>query len=66
MGCIYSFWKKLHKAEKKAKGRYIQTFYNLQFRSLVYYFPSKHALFLELLIELSRLSKLILTCNKNR
>ncbi|XP_073150842.1 sucrose synthase 5-like isoform X2 [Henckelia pumila] len=35
MGCIYSFWKKLHKAEKLAKGRYIQTFYNLQFRSLV-------------------------------
>ncbi|XP_073279170.1 sucrose synthase 5-like isoform X1 [Primulina huaijiensis] len=35
MGCIYSFWKKLHKAEKHAKGRYIQTFYNLQFRSLV-------------------------------
>ncbi|CAA3011572.1 sucrose synthase 7-like [Olea europaea var. sylvestris] len=32
MGCIYSFWRQLHK--KEAKKRYIQTFYNLQFRNL--------------------------------
>ncbi|KAG8373534.1 hypothetical protein BUALT_Bualt11G0034200 [Buddleja alternifolia] len=35
MGCIYSFWRKLYSAEKQAKGRYINTFYNLQFKSLV-------------------------------
>ncbi|KAL2551274.1 Sucrose synthase 6 [Forsythia ovata] len=32
MGCIYSFWRQLYK--KQAKQRYIQTFYNLQFRNL--------------------------------
>ncbi|KZV53811.1 sucrose synthase 7-like [Dorcoceras hygrometricum] len=42
MSCIYSFWKKLHKSEKQSKARYIQTFYNLQYRSLVYlYFPKR-------------------------
>ncbi|KAI3462231.1 hypothetical protein Pfo_018894 [Paulownia fortunei] len=35
MGCFYSFWRRLYNAEKQAKGRYIQTFYNLQFKSLV-------------------------------
>ncbi|KAL3845063.1 hypothetical protein ACJIZ3_002466 [Penstemon smallii] len=35
MGCIYSFWRRLYKSEKQARGRYIQTFYNLQFRNLV-------------------------------
>ncbi|KAL8038201.1 hypothetical protein ABFX02_11G089700 [Erythranthe guttata] len=35
MGCIYSFWRRLYNDEKKAKGRYIHTFYNLQFNNLV-------------------------------
>ncbi|XWS75307.1 hypothetical protein CRYUN_Cryun01aG0075300 [Craigia yunnanensis] len=35
MGCIYSFWKQLNKDQKQAKQRYIQAFYNLQFRNLV-------------------------------
>ncbi|KAF5201293.1 Sucrose synthase, partial [Thalictrum thalictroides] len=34
MGSIYSFWKQLYKDQKQAKQRYIQTFYNLQFRNL--------------------------------
>ncbi|PIN06575.1 Glycosyltransferase [Handroanthus impetiginosus] len=34
MGCIYSFWRRLNNAEKQAKGRYIQTFYNLEFKNL--------------------------------
>ncbi|KAL0462453.1 UNVERIFIED_CONTAM: Sucrose synthase 7 [Sesamum latifolium] len=34
MGCTYSFWRRLYRTEKQAKGRYIQTFYNLQFKSL--------------------------------
>ncbi|XVE72025.1 hypothetical protein DITRI_Ditri11bG0005600 [Diplodiscus trichospermus] len=35
MGCMYSFWKQLNKDQKLAKQRYIQAFYNLQFRNLV-------------------------------
>ncbi|OMO59820.1 Sucrose synthase [Corchorus capsularis] len=35
MGSIYSFWKQLHKDQKYAKQRYIQAFYNLQYRNLV-------------------------------
>ncbi|GMH13223.1 hypothetical protein Nepgr_015064 [Nepenthes gracilis] len=34
MCCIYSFWRQLYKEQKHAKGRYIQMFYNLQFRKL--------------------------------
>ncbi|KAG9133336.1 hypothetical protein Leryth_024330 [Lithospermum erythrorhizon] len=34
MGSIYSFWRHLHKDQKEAKRRYIQAFYNLQFRKL--------------------------------
>ncbi|GER47038.1 sucrose synthase [Striga asiatica] len=41
MGCVYSFWRRLYNAERKAKGRYIQTFYNLQFKSLVKDMPVK-------------------------
>ncbi|XP_010270734.1 PREDICTED: sucrose synthase 7-like isoform X4 [Nelumbo nucifera] len=35
MGSIYSFWKQLNKEQKQAKQRYLQMFYNLQFRNLV-------------------------------
>ncbi|GLU10603.1 hypothetical protein SLE2022_273960 [Rubroshorea leprosula] len=35
MGCIYGFWRQLHKEQKKAKQRYIHAFYNLQFRDQV-------------------------------
>ncbi|KAG0477722.1 hypothetical protein HPP92_012441 [Vanilla planifolia] len=35
MGAIYGFWRQLNKDEKQAKQRYIQMFYNLQFRNLV-------------------------------
>ncbi|XP_051117141.1 sucrose synthase 5-like isoform X2 [Andrographis paniculata] len=35
MGCIYTFWRQIYGAEKQAKKRYIQTFYNLQFKNLV-------------------------------
>lgn len=35
MGSIYSFWKYVNKDQKQAKQRYIQMFYNLQFRNLV-------------------------------
>ncbi|CAA0814534.1 Sucrose synthase 6 [Striga hermonthica] len=41
MGCIYSFWRRLYNAERQAKGRYIQTFYSLQFKSLVKDMPVK-------------------------
>ncbi|XP_039682537.1 sucrose synthase 6 isoform X6 [Medicago truncatula] len=34
MGSIYGFWRKLNKEQKLAKERYIQMFYNLQFRNL--------------------------------
>lgn len=34
MGCVYSFWRQLYNDQKQAKQRYIQAFYNLQFRSL--------------------------------
>ncbi|XP_068640377.1 sucrose synthase 7-like isoform X2 [Aristolochia californica] len=34
MGSIYGFWRQLNKEEKVAKQRYIQMFYNLQFRNL--------------------------------
>ncbi|GAB2287476.1 Sucrose synthase 7 [Dionaea muscipula] len=34
MSCIYSFWRKFNKEHKHAKQRYIQMFYNLQFRNL--------------------------------
>lgn len=35
MGSVYGFWRKLNKEQKLAKERYIQMFYNLQFRNLV-------------------------------
>ncbi|CAN1180308.1 Sucrose synthase 6 [Linum perenne] len=35
MGSIYGFWRQFNKDHKLAKGRYIQTFYNLHFRTLV-------------------------------
>lgn len=35
MGTIYGFWRQLYKDQKLAKQRYIQMFYNLQFRNLV-------------------------------
>lgn len=35
MGSVYSFWRELHKEQKQAKQRYIQAFYNLQFRNQV-------------------------------
>ncbi|XP_057808312.1 sucrose synthase 7-like [Salvia miltiorrhiza] len=41
MGCVYSFWRQLYKAEKQAKRRYIQTFYNLQFKNLAKNMPIK-------------------------
>ncbi|KAH6796982.1 sucrose synthase 6 [Perilla frutescens var. hirtella] len=41
MGCVYSFWRQLYKAEKQAKRRYIQTFYNLQFKNLAKNLPIK-------------------------
>ncbi|KAK6925444.1 Sucrose synthase [Dillenia turbinata] len=34
MGSIYGFWRQLYKEQKQAKQRYIQMFYNLQFRNL--------------------------------
>ncbi|PNX88942.1 sucrose synthase 2-like protein, partial [Trifolium pratense] len=34
MGSIYGFWRKLNKEQMLAKERYIQMFYNLQFRNL--------------------------------
>ncbi|CDP01701.1 unnamed protein product [Coffea canephora] len=34
MGCVYNFWRQLNIDQKIAKQRYIQTFYNLQFRNL--------------------------------
>ncbi|KAJ3691382.1 hypothetical protein LUZ61_020546 [Rhynchospora tenuis] len=34
MGSMYGFWKQLNKEEKLAKQRYLQLFYNLQFRRL--------------------------------
>lgn len=35
MGCMYTFWRLLNKGEKQAKQRYVQMFYNLEYRSLV-------------------------------
>ncbi|CAN0891404.1 Sucrose synthase 6 [Linum grandiflorum] len=35
MGSIYGVWRRFNKEQKAAKGRYIQTFYNLHFRNLV-------------------------------
>lgn len=35
MGSIYNFWRQLNKEQKQAKQRYIEMFYNLQFRNLV-------------------------------
>ncbi|XP_059647180.1 sucrose synthase 7-like [Cornus florida] len=35
MGSIYGFWRQLNKEQKQAKLRYIQMFYNQQFRDLV-------------------------------
>ncbi|KAK1361858.1 Sucrose synthase [Heracleum sosnowskyi] len=35
MGTTYGFWRQLYKDQKLAKQRYIQMFYNLQFRNLV-------------------------------
>jgi hypothetical protein len=35
MGSIYGFWRQLNKEQRQAKQRYLQLFYNLQFRRLV-------------------------------
>ncbi|XP_037478877.1 sucrose synthase 7-like isoform X1 [Triticum dicoccoides] len=35
MGSMYGFWRTLNKEERVAKQRYMQMFYNLQFRNLV-------------------------------
>ncbi|KAM0898712.1 hypothetical protein ACQ4PT_021773 [Festuca glaucescens] len=35
MGSMYGFWRTLNKEERQAKQRYLQMFYNLQFRQLV-------------------------------
>ncbi|GAV61753.1 Glycos_transf_1 domain-containing protein/Sucrose_synth domain-containing protein [Cephalotus follicularis] len=35
MGSMYTFWRQLNKEQKQAKHRYIQMFYNLQYRNLV-------------------------------
>lgn len=35
MGSVYGFWRQQNKEEKQAKQRYLQMFYNLQFRNLV-------------------------------
>uniref|UniRef100_A0A0E0P766 sucrose synthase n=1 Tax=Oryza rufipogon TaxID=4529 RepID=A0A0E0P766_ORYRU len=34
MGSTYSFWKTLNKEERQAKQRYLQIFYNVQYRNL--------------------------------
>ncbi|XXG39245.1 hypothetical protein AAC387_Pa01g0255 [Persea americana] len=34
MGSIYNFWRQLNKEQKQLKQRYLQMFYNLQFRNL--------------------------------
>lgn len=44
MGSIYTFWRTLYKDQKQAKQRYIDTFYNLEFRNLVYFcMPALHS-----------------------
>nr|XP_004289566.2 PREDICTED: sucrose synthase 7 [Fragaria vesca subsp. vesca] len=35
MGCTYTYWRQLNKEQKQAKQRYIQMFFNLQYRNLV-------------------------------
>lgn len=35
MGSIYGLWKQLNKEGQQAKEKYLQLFYNLQFRNLV-------------------------------
>ncbi|KAF7105257.1 hypothetical protein CFC21_106087 [Triticum aestivum] len=35
MGLMYGFWRTLNKEERAAKQRYLQMFYNLQYRNLV-------------------------------
>jgi len=32
---MYGFWRTMNKEERQAKQRYLQMFYNLQFRKLV-------------------------------
>ncbi|KAJ6677209.1 hypothetical protein OIU85_010389 [Salix viminalis] len=34
MGSVYGFWRQINKEQKLMKQRYIETFYNLQFRNL--------------------------------
>ncbi|KAH9625794.1 hypothetical protein KSS87_006038 [Heliosperma pusillum] len=34
MGCMYTFWKLLNKDQKQAKQRYVDMFYNLEYRHL--------------------------------
>ncbi|TMX05581.1 hypothetical protein EJD97_016328 [Solanum chilense] len=41
MGSIYTFWRTLYKDQKQAKQRYIDTFYNLEFRNLIKDVPIK-------------------------
>ncbi|GFZ17994.1 sucrose synthase 6 [Actinidia rufa] len=44
MGSLYGFWKQLNIEQKKAKQRYLQMFYNLQFRNLfIFHHDFKHA-----------------------
>ena len=35
MASMYGFWRTMNKEERQAKQRYLQMFYNLQFRKLV-------------------------------
>ena len=38
MGSIYGFWRQVNEDQKKAKQRYIDMLYNLQFKPLVSFF----------------------------
>lgn len=38
MGSIYGFWRQVNEDQKKAKQRYIELLYNLQFKQLVSFF----------------------------
>ena len=44
MGSMYGFWRTLNKEERAAKQRYLQMFYNLQYRNLV---SSRSAVYLQ-------------------
>ncbi|KAF9671215.1 hypothetical protein SADUNF_Sadunf12G0024300 [Salix dunnii] len=40
MGSIYGFWRQMNKEQRLAKQRYIETFYNLQFKNLAKNVPT--------------------------